>query len=102
MDLYGAQGVSIGKDFTDKDWGERVDSISGETHLIQEFCSVPEIKMPVFKGNGVEFETYKYTLGLFLYDEEFKGIYTRASKDNVIASVTGCVTLPNFIFEEKR
>ncbi|WP_027340559.1 glutathionylspermidine synthase family protein [Halonatronum saccharophilum] len=102
LDLYGAEGVTIGKDTSNKVWRERIDALEDKTHLIQEFCLVPQLEMPVFEGEKIEFKPYKYTLGLFLYDEQIKGIYTRASKENVIASVTGCVTLANFVCKEKR
>ncbi|OCL26687.1 hypothetical protein U472_11980 [Orenia metallireducens] len=99
MDLYGADGVAIGRDLSQSEWEDRLGKIEGETYLVQEFCLVPEREMAVFDEGKLSFEPFKYTLGLFLYNQNFKGIYTRAGKDNVIASATGCVTLPNLIID---
>ncbi|WP_018249622.1 glutathionylspermidine synthase family protein [Orenia marismortui] len=101
MDLYGSEGVSIGRDLSKDEWSLKMNEINGKSYLIQEFCQVPEREMAVFEGNKLEFEDFKYTLGLFIYDQEFQGIYTRAGKDNVIASATGCVTLPNLTIKKK-
>jgi len=99
MDLYGADGVAIGSDLSQSKWEERLNKIDKETYLVQEFCLVPEKELTVFDQGELSFESFKYTLGLFLYNQDFKGIYTRAGKENVIASATGCVTLPNLIIE---
>ncbi|PRX27969.1 ATP-grasp domain-containing protein [Orenia metallireducens] len=99
MDLYGADGVAIGRDLSQAEWEARLDKIEGKSYLVQEFCLVPEKELAVFGQGKLSFEPFKYTLGLFLYNQDFKGIYTRAGKDNVIASATGCVTLPNLIID---
>ncbi|MCK8816805.1 glutathionylspermidine synthase family protein [Natroniella sulfidigena] len=97
LDLYGAQGVVIGKDVTEQEWQAKLDKIEPGTYLVQEYCSLPSQELAVFVDGKLKFEPYKYILGLFLYNQEFKGIYTRAAQQDVIASATGCVTLPNFI-----
>ncbi|WP_408956392.1 glutathionylspermidine synthase family protein [Natroniella sp. ANB-PHB2] len=97
MDLYGGQGVVIGKELTDQEWKTKLEGVEPGTHLVQEYCPLPSHDLAVFKEGELKFEAFKYILGLFLYNHEFKGIYTRAGKKDVIASATGCVTQPNFI-----
>ncbi|SJZ37911.1 glutathionylspermidine synthase family protein [Selenihalanaerobacter shriftii] len=100
LDFYGATGVHIGCDLTQDEWGERLNGIKPGEYLVQEFCRIPEEDMVVFDNNQLKIESFKYTLGLFAYDLSFAGIYTRAGKENLIASSTGCVTLPNLILDE--
>ncbi len=98
MDLYGAEGVVVGQDLSQKEWNQHLSRMD-YNYLAQEFCQVPEIETAVFKDR-LSFKSFKYTNGLFLYNQKFKGLYTRAGNNNVIASATGCVTLPNLVVEE--
>ncbi|GAB6098429.1 hypothetical protein JCM16358_03080 [Halanaerocella petrolearia] len=100
-DNYGSKGVTIGQDVSKNKWLEEISQIQPESYLVQEFCIVPEIELATFIDGKLEFKPYKYTLGLFAYNQEFQGIYTRAGENNIIASATGCVTQPNFIVQEK-
>lgn len=102
LDFYGAQGVYIGCDLTPSQWEDALNNIQPEQYLVQKFCSIPELEMAVLEEDELRLESFKYTLGLFMYNLSFAGIYTRAGKDNLIASSTGCVTLPNFVVGENR
>ncbi|WP_239550953.1 circularly permuted type 2 ATP-grasp protein [Halanaerobacter jeridensis] len=103
LDDYGANGVLVGTDLAQEVWKKEVTQIweEGQNYLAQEFCSLPEEEFVEFNDGNVNYSSYKYILGLFVYDQEFKGVYTRADQQNVIASSTGCVTLPNFKVKEK-
>lgn len=103
LDDYGANGVVIGTDVTTQKWEQEVKRIwkQGANYLVQEFCSLPERELADFNNNQLEYQAYKYILGLFTYGQEFQGVYNRAGQQNVIASSTGCVTLPNFKVKEK-
>ncbi|AGB41336.1 hypothetical protein Halha_1391 [Halobacteroides halobius DSM 5150] len=100
-DSYGSEGVTIGQDVAPKEWQNKLSNLEAEKYLAQEFCLVPEIKLATFTNQELNFESYKHTLGLFCYNQDLQGIYTRAGKENVIASATGCVTQPNFIVSRK-
>ncbi|MBM7624889.1 glutathionylspermidine synthase family protein [Sporohalobacter salinus] len=100
LDFYGAQGVYIGCDLTQSQWEEALDNIEPEQYLVQRFCPIPELEMAVLEKEELKFELFKYTLGIFMYNLSFAGIYTRAGKCNIIASSTGCVTLPNLLVDK--
>ena len=103
LDDYGANGVMIGVDVKKEEWAKEVKRIweEEEEYLIQEFCALPEKELIDFEAGELNYNSYKYILGLFNYKQDFKGIYNRAGQQNVIASSTGCVTLPNFKLVEK-
>ena len=96
-DNYGSAGVMIGQDISSSKWKKKVDNVDN-SYLAQEFLELPKKELAVFNQKGkLTFQPYKFILGLFSYQQNLQGIYTRADQKNVIASSTGCVTLPNFI-----
>ena len=104
LDDYGSNGVMVGSDVYSERWQSEIKRIAkeGTDYLVQEFCPLPEKELVELEDNKLNFKSYKYILGLFAYKQQFSGIYTRAGQQNVIASSTGCVTLPNFIFSNKK
>lgn len=103
VDDYGGHGVLIGRDMNSAEWEKEVHRIwkEREDYLAQQFCPLPEKELVEFNNENLEFSSYKYILGLFTYNQSFKGVYTRADKQNVIASSAGCVTLPNFKVQKR-
>jgi hypothetical protein len=45
----------------------------------------------------LHFEKYNYITGLFMYNGKFAGIYSRAGRKGIIASIAESYTLPNFV-----
>ncbi len=97
LDKYAGHGVYIGRDYSPKQWEELVDQVEKDTYLLQEFCRVPQLSMATAENGGLHFEKYNYLIGLFMYNEVFSGLYTRAGRKNVIASVAESYSLPNFV-----
>lgn len=101
LDKYAGSGVYIGPDFSEEEWEKIVDTIEDGTYIAQEFCSVPKISMATVADGSIHFEKYNYQVGLFLYNEEFAGFYTRASRTRLIAAGPQTYDLPNFVVAEK-
>lgn len=101
FDRFAAYGVYIGKDYNYKEWKALVVKAKREDYLVQEFCSVPQLRMPTVKDKRLCFENYNYMVGLFVYNQQFSGLYTRASRKNIIASIVESFTLPNFILRDQ-
>ncbi|MGM0471202.1 MAG: circularly permuted type 2 ATP-grasp protein [Bacillota bacterium] len=99
LDAYGAQGVYIGCDLPQDKWQSAIEEVGEDRYLVQEFCPLPQIKVPRFSKSDLDFQLFNYTQGLFMYNLEFAGLYTRADKEHIIASSTGCLTLPNLIVD---
>ncbi len=100
-DKYAARGVYIGRDYSQEAWKVLVEGIKEKDYLLQEFCHVPKKPMAMFIDGDITFVDNNYTLGLFLYNEELKGIYTRAGRQNIIGSNVESFIVPNFIVEKK-
>ncbi|TYB31126.1 MAG: hypothetical protein FXF47_05675 [Candidatus Mcinerneyibacterium aminivorans] len=98
MDLYAAKGVYIGRDYGRKDWEEKINkALNSGDYLVQKFC-IPGRKDALrYKGGKFQKELFKTTLGLFVYNENFTGLYSRLGKKNIIASRGESIVAPNFV-----
>jgi len=96
MDRYAAKGVYIGKDHSQEEWAQIVDSITDDDeYIVQEFIEPPHIDCIEFQDKKPLLESYNYINGLFVYNGRFSGLYTRTGTSNIIASATGCKIIPN-------
>ena len=101
FDRYSGKGVYMGADFEYKDWTSIIDKIPDNAYIVQEFCEIPTIDMLTITDNKeLYFEKYGYLVGVFMYNGEFKGLYTRVGRKNVIAAAGESLTIPNFIMKE--
>lgn len=98
-DLYAASGVYVGKDTPNSEWIELVKEKTNQNYIIQEFCKLPQIDMMMTDGSSVNFELFNCMIGLFMYNQKFRGIYTRVGRQNIIAEKGESFTLPNFILK---
>jgi len=96
-DLYAAKGVFVGKDTSYDEWSRLVEEKSRQNYIVQEFFAPPKLDLLVIEGNSARFEPFNVMLGLFMYNQKFRGIYTRVGRKNIIASVAESFSLANFI-----
>ena len=97
FDKFAGHGVCVGEDFEADEWEDKVNEVQGENYIAQEFCDVPERELLYVKDDELSFQKFGYLIGLFLYKQEINGLYTRVGRENVIASLVECFTLPNFL-----
>jgi len=97
FDWFAGHGVYVGKDYSPGEWKKKVDEVEGKNYIAQEFCDVPEKEFVYIEDGDLRFEKFGYLVGLFLYNQEINGLYTRVGRENVIASLVECFTLPNFV-----
>lgn len=100
MDKYASHGVSIGRDFSREDWQQIIENQAGDGYLLQEFCRLPNMDMAVIHED-IDFVKTNYVLGIYLYNEEFQGIYTRTSQQNVVGIIGEFAALPNYMVRKK-
>jgi glutathionylspermidine synthase len=99
FDKFAAHGVYVGDDFDQDEWEEKVDEVQGNDYIAQEYCDVPKKEFLYVDDDELSFEEFGYLIGLFMYNQEVNGLYTRVGRENVIASLVECFTLPNFLVE---
>ncbi|MFB6291489.1 MAG: hypothetical protein ABEJ25_07190 [Candidatus Bipolaricaulia bacterium] len=99
FDKFAGHGVYVGEDFEPDEWEEKVNEVQGRDYIAQEFCDVPQKEFLYVRDDELSFEKFGYLIGLFLYEQEINGLYTRVGRENVIASLFECFTLPNFLVQ---
>lgn len=97
LDLNASRGVYAGKDLTQDEWETKLKDSWNKDYIYQEFFNPFKREHIVFEDNKIKIEEFKSIVGLFIYKEEFAGMYTRISKNNIISGVTDYYTAPNLI-----
>ena len=101
MDRYASNGVKIGQDYSVEEWKEIIEKEAVDEYLLQQFCRVPKVPMARFDLDDVKFIDHNYIIGLFVYNGQLQGVYTRTGTHNIIGSIVECYTVPNFLLKEK-
>lgn len=100
-DKNASQGVFIGKDLSTEDWAERLKENAETGYLYQQFRQPTLREHSIYKNGEWERVKLGSVVGLFIYDGEFQGIYTRVSESNLITGISNYYTLPNFTVKIK-
>ncbi|HLV10318.1 MAG TPA: glutathionylspermidine synthase family protein [Halanaerobiales bacterium] len=99
VDSYAAKGVMVGSDYEEEEWDEIIEQIHKQNYLIQEYVDVPKKKMAGPSKENLIIEKYNYMTGLFLYNQQLKGIYARAGRKSIIGSAVESLTLPAYLLK---
>lgn len=85
IDNYGSSGVYVGKIYTKEQWIELIEKNTDKDYLIQEFCQ-PYKTENIYMPEDKEFKLYSNMPGLFSYNGQFKGVYSRLSDSDIIST----------------
>lgn len=101
LDLNMSKGVYAGRDLTQEEWEKRLRESFNKDYIYQEFFIPFQREHVVFNDEELNIEKFGSIVGLFIYNEKFAGIYTRAGKESIISGMTSYNTLPNIVVSEK-
>ncbi len=99
-DKNASQGVFVGKDLNDREWENRLREVFNEDYIYQEFIEPFKRDFLVYLNEGFKRETFGSIIGIFMYKEDYAGLYTRIGKENIISGLTSYYTVPNIIAEK--
>ncbi|MDD3839051.1 MAG: glutathionylspermidine synthase family protein [Clostridia bacterium] len=101
QDRYAGKGVYLGRDYSEYEWKNIIyDAKYKGEYILQEFYQPGQGDFVVFDDEGnLEIQPYNYILGLYMYNRKFSGLYTRLSKNNIIANMEGYMVAPNIIIK---
>lgn len=85
-DSYASKGVFAGVDATDSEWEELVELYKNEDYIVQEYCTPYKTENIYLADKEPEFKMYSNLTGLYVYDGQFAGIYSRLSDGGIISS----------------
>lgn len=100
-DKNGSQGVFVGRDMSFEDWEERLKKVFNDDYIYQEFVEPFKREFLVYSKEGFKREVFGSIVGIFMYKEEYAGLYTRIGKENIISGLASYYTLPNIIGVKK-
>lgn len=86
VDGYGSKGVFAGVEGSVKDWEDYVLKAIDTGYILQEFCKPYENLNIDFAKENPEFLPYSNLSGLFVYNNKFKGVYSRISATEIIST----------------
>lgn len=102
LDSYGSKGVFAGVEFaSEEEWKKIVEKHRVKGYLAQEFCMPYQTSNIDFsKGTDSDFMNVSNLTGLFVYDGEFQGIYSRVSRGKIISTQYSEIALPSIVVAE--
>lgn len=97
IDYYASKGVIAGEGTEDKEWQRVLKEKSTEGYLIQKYCPVSYWEGVLPGVSGFDIEKFRTITGLYVYNEKFKGIYTRAGLNSIISGIHDGYTLSSLV-----
>lgn len=76
--------IFIGK-ITDVDtWSKLIHDRKNINYIIQEYCEIPQVNVPIYNGENTEFVDRKFGIDMFMFGGEFAGVVSRISEKDII------------------
>ena len=86
LDSYGSKGVFAGIDYTNDKWKSIVDSNINCDYIYQEYCPPYRTSNIYMVEDGPVWKQYTNMSGLFVYNGQMAGVYSRLSDGGIISS----------------
>lgn len=101
QDSYGARGVYPGTLYTQEEWAEILSEADQKEYLVQRFYTPWCQTSYKLLHDGMEKTPFYHLTGLFVYDGEFAGVYSRVSRRKIISTQYSEIALPTLIVSPK-
>lgn len=101
-DGYASYSVYAGKEHSREEWAEILRKLLGQNYIYQEYFEMKKIDFVEFDLEGnLHIIPFAFVLGMFIYGEEFQGLYTRIGNEALISGARKYYTTPNFLVTKK-
>lgn len=100
MDLNASQGVFVGRDYTREEWEKRLREAFDKDYLYQEYFDPFERDFLIKTDEGLKVDRFMTTVGLFMYNEKVKGVYTRIGQETIISGAVRYFSLASLLVKE--
>lgn len=72
--------------------------ILGAGYIYQEYVDVGPVDFVEFDDEGnLSVTSFSFVLGMYIYGEEFQGLYTRIGNEAVVSEASDYYAAPNFL-----
>ncbi|NCC42614.1 MAG: hypothetical protein EOM18_03315 [Clostridia bacterium] len=102
LDSYASQGVFAGIDYSDDDWEEIVTRHWNKNYIYQEYYHPYRTDNICFRDAHAQFQPYTNMSGLYVYNGEFAGIYSRLSTGGIISSQYNERAVATLVMKEEK
>lgn len=86
LDSYASQGVFAGVDYYDDEWEDLVYENWNKGYIYQEYCAPYRTENICYQDKEPEIRSYTNMTGLYVYQGEMAGVYSRLSTGGIISS----------------
>lgn len=100
LDSYASRGVWAGCDCTVQEWTRHLDESMDHNYIFQEYCPPYRTENICFIEEPARFKGYTNMSGLFVYNGQFAGVYSRLSDGGIISSQYNEKAVPTLVLEE--
>ncbi len=99
MDMNASQGVYPGRDFKEERWESILRDTFNRDYIYQEFIDPYKREFVFYEEGRFKAESLGSIVGIFMYNREYRGLYTRLGSNNIISGVTDYYCAPNMIVQ---
>lgn len=86
LDSYASRGVFAGVDYSEDEWEDIVHKHWNKNYIYQEYYHPYRTENICFRDANPQFQSYTNMSGLYVYNGEFAGVYSRLSTGGIISS----------------
>lgn len=95
-DSRGSQGVYVGRDYSQEAYEALIDEVLKGQAIYQTYIDAANMDFAFFDKEGAfSVQQFVPLFGMFIYMEEFAGIYTRVGAEHIISGLTSYFVAPN-------
>lgn len=99
-DSYAAKGVWAGVDLNTEEWKHEVEHWIDKDYIAQEYIT-PYKTENIDLVNYDDYQMYSNLTGLYVYDGQFAGVYSRLSDSGIISTQYNEKTVPTLFIKEE-
>lgn len=99
-DSYAAKGVWAGVDLNTEEWKNEVNHCTDKDYIAQEYIT-PYKTENIDLVNYDDYQMYSNLTGLYVYDGQFAGVYSRLSDSGIISTQYNEKTVPTLFIKEE-
>ncbi|MDY3052820.1 MAG: hypothetical protein SOR89_06600 [Ndongobacter sp.] len=98
---YASQGIYLGREYDQDAWNALCKTLPLDAYIYQDYVDVEPTPFIVPENGALRETRLGHVLGLFLYDEQFAGSYTRVGAEGIISGARAYFAAPVFFAVKK-
>lgn len=102
FDSYSSDGVYAGQEHSEEDWKAILDKAYRNDYIYQDYFNMDKVDFVEYDEEGnLHITPFSFVMGMYIYGEDFQGLYTRIGNAALISGARDYYTTPNILAIEK-